>query len=163
MREFLLAQGGPDDAVAAPGQAEQDLSDAAGQIQEDQVGSGLGQSAQGGRCRVQQGLDHRRLPRADALHRFEGDEQQLAFVQGVGVGRSRAAVGDTQLTEHPAGLDDRQRELAAVRGPDHDLDAAGDDHEQCVAGIAPGEHHLPAPEDPQSGRCGDGIEDFVGR
>src|SRR5205823_11013857 len=70
MREFLLAQGGPDDAVAAPGQAEQDLSDAAGQIQEDQVGSGLGQSAQGGRCRVQQGLDHRRLPRADALHRF---------------------------------------------------------------------------------------------
>src|SRR5215472_18321418 len=37
MRELLLAHAGPDGAVAVPGLAEQHLSDATGEVQEDQV------------------------------------------------------------------------------------------------------------------------------
>ena len=51
-----------------------------------------------------------------------------------------------------------KRQLAAIRRADHDLDPAGDDHDQGVTRITCGEHHLTAPEGPPPGSCGDGLQ-----
>jgi hypothetical protein len=64
---------------------------------------------------------------------------------------TRATVDDADLPEH-ARLDDREGQLRAVRGPDHDLDPAGDDQDQGVARITCGKQHLTAAHGPEPGR-----------
>jgi len=103
MRELLLADLRPDDAVLSPGLAEQHFGDAAWEVQEDEVGGRLGEPAKGGRDGTRQG--RRRACRCPGSFR---------------AGRGAEA--------------------------DHDLDPAGEDHDQGVAWISPGEHDLAAAE-----------------
>ena len=76
--------------------------------------------------------------RAKVPDHLARNEQQTAILQGFGVGRPGAAVGDTELAEHAARRDDCQRQLAAVRRTDDHLDPAGDDHDQGVAWVTSG-------------------------
>ena len=98
MRQFLLTHPESDDAIVSCGLAEQDLSDPTRQVKEDQVGGGIGQAAEGGRNGVREGLGRRWHARADIPHRVARDQQQLAILQGLGVGGSRAAINDADFT-----------------------------------------------------------------
>ncbi len=161
MRKFLLAQLDPNDAVVIWCLAGQHLRDATRKIQEDQVRRGLGEPPEGGRDRIGHRLRGERHPRADFLDCFARDEQQLGFLKGFGIRGSGPAVGDAELAEYSASRDDRQRQLATVRGADHDLDLAGNHDNQRVAWVAPGEHDLTAAEGPQPGYREDPLQ--IGR
>jgi hypothetical protein len=65
------------------------------------------------------------------------------------LGPPSAMLSSPKLAPGPG---DRQRQLGAVGGAHHDLDPAGDHHDQGVAGITGGKHHLTAAERPQPGR-----------
>src|SRR5580693_422808 len=158
MRQFLLAQLQPNGAILAAGLAEQHLRHSARKIKEDQVGRRVGQATQGSRDGHREGLRRGRHPRADLLDCLAWDQEQLAFVEGLGVAGPGTAVGDAEFTEHAAGTDDRQRERAAVCGADRHLDPAGHHHDHGVTWVTPGEHHLAAPEGTQPGGGGQGAE-----
>jgi hypothetical protein len=100
---------------------------------------------------------------AEVLDHLARDKQQTAFLQGFGVGGPGTAIGGTDLAEHAAWTDDRQRQLAAVRGSDHHLDPAGDDHGHGVVRIAGGEQDLAAAERPQPRCRGQGLQVLVRR
>jgi hypothetical protein len=63
---------------------------------------------------------------------------------GGGARRPRAGVEDRQFTEHVGRAQDREKRRLAVRRPVADLDLAGNDDVQQVAGLTLGEHHVPA-------------------
>jgi hypothetical protein len=149
MRELLLAHRRPDETVLATWLAQQNFRHAPRQVQEHQVRGRLGEPPQGGRDGPQQRVLCGRLPPADVLNHLPGHEQQTAFLQGLRVGGSRAAIGDAEFAEHTARPKDSQRQLAAIGGTDHDLDPAGDDHDHGVAGVAGVEYDLTAPVGPQ--------------
>src|SRR5436190_24210174 len=124
MRDLLLAQAQLDGAVVTPGLAEQDLGNTAWQVQEDPVGRRLGEPPEAGRDLTHQCLRRGGHARADVVDRFARDEEELGCLQGLGVRGPGATVGDTELAENAARLDDREGQLAAVRGANHDLDPA---------------------------------------
>jgi NTE family protein len=158
MRELLLRHSRPDHPVLPPGLAEQHLGHTPGQVQEHQVRRCLGQPPQARRHRDRQRLRHRRHPPAQPLHHRCRDEQQTAVLQGLGISGPGPAVDGTDLAEHTTGTDDRQRQLTAVRRPDHHLDPAGQHHDHGIARIARGEQHLTAAEGPRPGRRRDRLQ-----
>ncbi len=91
MRELLLAQGSPDDAVAAPRLVQQNLRDTAGEVQENQVRRRLGEPPKGGRNGTRERVSRRRHACAQVLDSLAWDQEQLAFLQGFGVGGPGAA------------------------------------------------------------------------
>ena len=101
------------------------------------------------RDRAHHRLGHGRHARAEVRDQLDRHQKQTALLEGLGVRRPRATVGDADLPEHAARLHDRERQLRAVRGPDHDLDPPGDDQDQGVARITRGEQHLTTPHVPQ--------------
>jgi hypothetical protein len=97
------------------------------------------------------GLQRRTSLRPARGAQLDWHEERTAVLEGLRVRRPRATVDDADLPEH-ARLDDREGQLRAVRGPDHDLDPAGDDQDQGVARITCGKQHLTAAHGPEPGR-----------